>query len=101
MRKLFFIPFLLLLSSCASTEVLTDRDGHPYKWLRTRSAVPQSQWKYVIMPIVELRKACGSPRFVACAIVLNPAQQCTIYLPEKYTSYHKWHEEQHCKGWTH
>lgn len=98
MKSILPLVLLFTLISCATPETL--RDQYNVSWVKSRKEVPQENWIYTVMPRDRMASFCITSQNLACAWV-TPYTQCDIYLPIGYTQYMKWHEEQHCKGWTH
>ena len=90
---------VLFLVSCAIPETM--RDQYNVNWIKSRGAVDKEAWVYHIIPKDRMASFCMTSKNLACAWVASPYVQCDIYLPIGFTEYMKWHEEMHCKGWTH
>lgn len=95
-----WILILLLLSACTTPQTMRDETG--IQWTKTRPAVSEENWKFHVSSLAEVKKLCyftRNPYTIACTIA--DFYKCDIYLPTNYTPYLLWHEQQHCKGWTH
>jgi len=98
----FSVVLTVLLLSSACSPLPAVRDGVGYTWVKSRPAVAEERWRYHVVSKEELKKACyPKSESLACAWTTENYYYCDIYLPLGHSKYIRWHEERHCRGWTH